>query len=699
MKKRVLFFISVSLFAAVSCSRDLPRMVSRAEMRALDDWTENHLTGKNALPPFSFVYGNIPSSEVLGRSTITAAETRLDADRTALSRIWTDGETGLQVRCEAVVYQDFPVVEWAVYLKNTGTEDTPAISDLKGMDILLPADDSFIPLLHGRHGDYEQAECYAPFIDTLSIGTEAVFSPPGSGKSTDGPRGWPYHNLQTGESNGFIVVLGWPGQWEDRFSRVAPVPGNAIRVSGGQQTFFSYLKPGEEIRTPLNLILFWKDKDTDASQNLWRRFYLAHIIPHFDGEPQQPAFEIQCSPAKGSIAYLQKYMDAGAKPDISWQDANWYPSAKGPYGPNGWRDKSFPYWLDPTKFDTWLNTGTWEIDSTRFPDGFKDFSKFANEQDIQFLVWFEPERVGDPTSWLGTNHPEWLLPNILGDILDEGKPEARMWLTDHIDRFIKENGLVWYREDMNGGGPGPAWRNNDGDGRIGITENHYVKGHLAYWDSLKARNPGLHIDACASGGRRNDLETMKRAVPLLRSDFQWNHMKNLLRGNQGHTYGLSSWFPFQGSAAYDTTMYAARSFYLPLFGTAGLTDGNKGYVKRVYDEHRAVAEEMLYGDFWPLTPYCIGPEAWIAWQFDRPETGTGVIQAFRREECDTSITLRLRGLDPRAEYFFYDFDEGIPGDDPGNGLRFKGKDLMGTGLTVTATENPQAKVFLYRKVK
>lgn len=169
MKKRVLFFISVSLFAAVSCSRDLPRMVSRAEMRALDDWTENHLTGKNALPPFSFVYGNIPSSEVLGRSTITAAETRLDADRTALSRIWTDGETGLQVRCEAVVYQDFPVVEWAVYLKNTGTEDTPAISDLKGMDILLPADDSFIPLLHGRHGDYEQAECYAPFIDTLSI--------------------------------------------------------------------------------------------------------------------------------------------------------------------------------------------------------------------------------------------------------------------------------------------------------------------------------------------------------------------------------------------------------------------------------------------------------------------------------------------------------------------------------------------------
>ena len=29
---------------------------------------------------------------------------------------------------------------------------------------------------------------------------------------------------------------------------------------------------------------------------------------------------------------------------------------------------------------------------------------------MQFLLWFEPERVGNPNSWLGKNHPEWLLP-------------------------------------------------------------------------------------------------------------------------------------------------------------------------------------------------------------------------------------------------------------------------------------------------
>jgi len=53
-----------------------------------------------------------------------------------------------------------------------------------------------------------------------------------------------------------------------------------------------------------------------------------------------------------------------------------------------------------------------------------------------------------------------------------------------------------------------------------MTENLYVQGYLAYWDGLLQQHPGMLIDSCASGGRRNDLETLRRAVPLLRSDYQ-----------------------------------------------------------------------------------------------------------------------------------------------------------------------------------
>ena len=50
------------------------------------------------------------------------------------------------------------------------------------------------------------------------------------------------------------------------------------------------------------------------------------------------------------------------------------------------------------------------------------------------------------------------------------------------------------------------------------------------------------IDSCASGGRRNDLETLRRAVPLLRSDYIFEPV-----GEQNHTYGISFWMPFNGT--------------------------------------------------------------------------------------------------------------------------------------------------------
>jgi hypothetical protein len=46
-----------------------------------------------------------------------------------------------------------------------------------------------------------------------------------------------------------------------------------------------------------------------------------------------------------------------------------------------------------------------------------------------------------------------------------------------------------------------------------------VQGYLQYWDDILARNPRICIDSCASGGRRDDLATMRRSVPLHSSDF------------------------------------------------------------------------------------------------------------------------------------------------------------------------------------
>lgn len=244
---------------------------------------------------------------------------------------------------------------------------------------------------------------------------------------------------------------------------------------------------------------------------------------------------------------------------------------------------------------------------------------------------------------------------------------------------------------MNGRGPLPAWRGHDAIDRQGMTENLYVQGHLAFWDELRRRNPDLCIDSCASGGRRNDLETMRRAVPLLRSDFQFPQMEGVVEGNQGHTYGLSFWLPFQGTGAYFYDSYSFRSFYLPCFGMGLLTPDNTSAQRQAYDECRKIAPIML-GDYYPLTPYSLKSDHWIAWQFNGPAQGDGVIQVFRRAQCeDTAQTYRLKGIDPTARYEVTNFDvEGV--------TKVSGKDLLEQGLVVEIMDTPGAAVITYQRI-
>jgi alpha-galactosidase len=593
--------------------------------------------------------------------------------------VWTDADTGLQVRCVALEYADYPVVEWTVYFKNHGVTNTPILDTILGLDTSFRRGGSGEFLLHGIKGDFCTADSYEPYQLELIPGLGKKFSPPNdSGKSCDGPEGWPYSNLQLPGDGGIILAVGWPGQWASSFSRDA---GRGLRITAGQQRTHLVLKPGEEIRTPLIALLFWKGDDLVRSQNLWRRWFIAHNLARTRGEPQPPTAQIQVDGSVESIAGVKTFLDAGIKPDICWRDAGgahtWYPNQTGPYTGN----------------DSWLNTGTWEVDPTRYPQGFKPFSDWVRSNGMQFLLWFEPERVGDTNSWLAKNHPEWLLPGSShGSIFNLGHPTALNWLVNHIDSMIKTQGLDWYREDMNGEGPLPTWRKNDAENRQGITENLYVQGHLAFWDELRRRHHGLRIDSCASGGRRNDLESMRRAVPLLRSDFQFPEMKGVVEGNQGHTHGLSSWLPFQGTGCYLYDAYSFRSFYLTSFGMGGLSSETLAAQKQAYSECKKIAPMML-GDYYPLTRYNREAGRWIAWQFNRPEQRDGFVQAFRRRECsEVRMTFLFNGLDPKARYEITNFDA------EGKTIT-TGKKLMKEGLPIEIKDKPGSAVITYRMMK
>jgi alpha-galactosidase len=256
---------------------------------------------------------------------------------------------------------------------------------------------------------------------------------------------------------------------------------------------------------------------------------------------------------------------------------------------------------------------------------------------------------------------------------------------NRVSRIIREQGIDLYRQDFNFE-PLAIWRANDAGDRQGITEMKHVAGYLAYWDELRRRFPAMLIDTCASGGRRNDLETLRRAVPLWRSDFAYEPA-----AMQQMTYGMALWIPYFGTAVNAVDPYIFRSQMTPAVGI-GLDPARSedGYRKlgSLLAEWRDIAD-YYYGDYYPLTPYSTESTAWMAWQFHRPEQGDGMVQVFRRPDSSfESARFRLRGLDPAARYKVVDMDSKRESE-------FSGRELVEGGIPVSIPVAPGASILTY----
>lgn len=346
-----------------------------------------------------------------------------------------------------------------------------------------------------------------------------------------------------------------------------------------------------------------------------------------------------------------------------WIDAGWYPCR------------------DARGERHWWNTGTWEPDPERFPSGLAPVAAHAADRGAELLLWFEPERVVRG-SRLDLEHPEWLLRVAAtgreGDgweqnrLLDLGNDECREWLTRHVSSLVGREGVRVYRQDFNFE-PLRHWRENEADDRRGMRENLHVQGYLRFWDDLLARHPGLWIDSCASGGRRNDLETMRRSVPLHYSDYGYG----LHAAKLGFQQTLSAWIPYFKDAALswdtvgpdgdrwfqrDTDPFAFHCALAPMLALAvdiRRDDLDLGMTRRMVELWRRAADLVLRGDAYALTPWSADPRRWVVRQFDRPEEGRGLVQGIRLPGCAAGeLAVGLRALRPERLYVFENGETG-----------------------------------------
>jgi hypothetical protein len=129
--KRSLNLLAALLLASLSVFTLHAAVPTSEENAAAAEWAKSHIFAEQTKLPFSFTLGGKSSDELLRDWKRTDATRALDAERRERTRTWIDAATGLQVRLVATEYEGFPVVEWTVWLRNTGDHDTPLIRTSK----------------------------------------------------------------------------------------------------------------------------------------------------------------------------------------------------------------------------------------------------------------------------------------------------------------------------------------------------------------------------------------------------------------------------------------------------------------------------------------------------------------------------------------------------------------------------------------
>jgi alpha-galactosidase len=261
--------------------------------------------------------------------------------------------------------------------------------------------------------------------------------------------------------------------------------------------------------------------------------------------------------------------------------------------------------------------------------------------------------------------------------------------------MIEQNGIDIYRQDFNID-PLPFFRETDEKDRRGITEIKYINGLYKLWDALIDNFPSLLIDNCSSGGRRLDLESLKRSVLLWRSDTGCFPETNDMRINlwsQNQISSLSEYIPYHSCAVWNFDAYTVRSN-----ATHGLAcnfyifsaDFDFASAEKALEESKRL-EHHWHKDFYPLTAPSIDESIWFAYALSDGEDSVAYV--FRREFSEIeSAVIKLPCINPDLTYRITVTNEQYDTEK----MLLLGSDLV-DGLRVSIPKKRSSVIIEYRK--
>jgi alpha-galactosidase len=463
------------------------------------------------------------------------------------------------------------------------------------------------------------------------------------------------------DSDGFFCGMEWSGAWHMTFDKVDEIRSS---LSVGVKVSSLEIGAGEVLDLP-NIHLGFFKGGPEAGTNALRRYLYEHVCPPYQGKPLLPRVSYDHWFGIGNNLNFDEMKRQAVRAaelgiEVFVVDAAWF-SGDFPDGVGNWN----------------------EVDRAKFPDGLEPLAEYIRSLDMDFGLWFEIERAHDGTQAL-REHPEFFIPHPAtyparnNAHLNLARRDAQDWTIETVGHWIKRLDLRWSRWDYNIE-PQPFWDAVDTSGKI---QFEYFKGLYRVLDTLMSEHPNWMVEGCASGGRRIDIGTMKRAHTYWFSDqtdiapvcrYMQARANRFLPGQLLNSSVAVGWE--NGDKGFDDASVLSRMIgKLAFDGDIGSWSPALSVRMAAWVREFKKMRHLLVKDFYQLLPIPTTAEDWDAVQFVSYPGDEAVVFVF--SGCDGgTCRLRLRALDTDLTYSM----SRTPG---GSVTTHTGADLMRNGFTI-----------------
>lgn len=480
------------------------------------------------------------------------------------------------------------------------------------------------------------------------------------------------------EHSGEVLMgtLGWTGNF--RFTFEVDNVGN-LRVIPGINPYASNyeLKADEVFTTPEFIFTLSYDGTSQGSRNLhdWARKYSLK-----DGEGsrltllnnwENTAFDFN----QDILAELMKEAKHLGVDMFLLDD--------------GWFGNKYP------RKDDHAGLGDWEVTHDKLPGGIAALVKSANDADVKFGIWIEPEMV-NPKSELYEKHPDWVIEQPNREtyyyrnqlVLDMSNPKVQDYVFGVVDNILTANpDVAYFKWDCNS----PITNiyspyNKEKQGQLYID---HVRGIYNVLKRIEEKYPNVPMMLCSGGGARCDYEALKyftefwcsdNTDPIERVYIQW---------------GFSQFFPAKAMAAHVTSWNKNTSVKFRTdvasmcklgfdIGLQELSANELAYCQQAIANWKRLQPAIMDGTQYRLVSPYESNHAAVEYVDDSKNMGVVFAYNLSPRFQEKLVRVKLQGLDPMKKYTVKEINL-MPGTESTfvqNGKTFSGDYLMKVGLDI-----------------